>query len=164
MPTTYLSAEKIPPVSVPDIDRVLGKDYERYDFGGIGQFDIGVMVEQWANEKEAARVSPSWRGGYYWVGRKHGARKGRSQMVFVTRWATDADAKQFADIYSQSVAKRYKSVQQVKRFDNGGAEWGTEEGPVQISTSGNMVIAIEGFENNLADKLTTAVSSAHDLK
>jgi hypothetical protein len=164
MPETYLSAEKIPPVPVADIDKLLGKDYERYDFGGIGQFDIGIMIEQWANEKQAATASPAWRGGYYWVGRKRGVKEGPVQMVFVTRWASDAAAKQFADLYSQSVAKRYESTQQVKPFDNGAAEWGTEEGPVRISTTGSMVVAVEGFENILADKLATAVTSAHESK
>jgi hypothetical protein len=156
-PETYLSAEKIPPVPIADIDKLLGKDYERYDFGGIGQFDIGVMIEQWAEAKLAAKVSPAWRGGYYWVGRKHGVKEGAVQMVFVTRWATDADAKQFADIYSQSVTKRYKSAQQVEPFENGAAEWGTEEGPVRISTAGNTVLAVEGFPKDVSDKIASAV-------
>lgn len=171
MPETYLSGEKITPVPVPDIDKILGKEYERYDFGGIGQFDIGVMIGQWDVKRPSGAVvrtpekfAESWRGGYYWVGRKHGVKEGPVQMVFVTRWATAEDAKEFAEIYSQSVTKRYKSVQQVKLFDNGAAEWGTEEGPVKISTTGSMVIAVEGFENNLADKLRTAASAAPELK
>jgi hypothetical protein len=160
MPATYLAAEKIPPVPIADVDKVLGKEYERYDFGGIGQFDIGVMIEQWANEKQAAQVAPSWRGGYYWVGRKHGVKEGPVQMVFVTRWAGDADAKQFAEVYSQSVSKRYKSPQQVKPFENGYAEWGTEEGPVRITTDGNTVTAVEGFDDLLTTKLQAAVAAA----
>jgi hypothetical protein len=160
MPETYLAVERIPPVPVADIDKTLGKDYERYDFGGIGQFDIGVMVEQWADEQLGAKISPSWRGGYYWVGRKHGVKEGPVQMVFVTRWATDADAKQFAALYSQSVAKRYKSSQQVKPYENGTAEWGTEEGPVRISTDANMVLAVEGFSGEVSDKVSSAVFNA----
>jgi hypothetical protein len=168
MPETYLSGEKIPPVPVADIEKIIGKQYDRYDFGGIGQFDIGVMIEQWAVQRPVntqvrlpTKMAEAWRGGYYWVGREHGVKEGPVQMVFVTRWATEADATEFAGIYGQSVAKRYKTVQQVKPFENGTGEWGTEEGPVRITTSGNMVLALEGFEKTTTDKLAPAVLAAH---
>jgi hypothetical protein len=164
MPATYLAGEKIPPLPIADIDKIVGKEYDRYDFGGIGQFDIGVMVEQWAVERPAntavrlpKKFAESWRGGYYWVGRKHGLKEGPVQMVFVTRWATEADATEFATIYGKSVGKRYTSVQQVKPF-----EWQTEEGPVRITFTGDLVIAVEGFDVPLSDKLIVGASRAHE--
>jgi hypothetical protein len=35
---------------------------------------------------------------------------------------------------------------------------------VRISTTGSMVVAVEGFETILADKLANAVTSAHESK
>ena len=46
-PETYLADEKIPELTVPKLDAVLKSEYKRYDFGGLGQFDVTMLLWQW---------------------------------------------------------------------------------------------------------------------
>jgi hypothetical protein len=66
-------------------------------------------------------------------------------LVSLTRWATEAAAKEFAGLYAGSLVKRYRSVAEVTAPRDGSGEWKTEEGPVEISAAGPFVIAIEGL-------------------
>jgi hypothetical protein len=61
-PETYLDNEKIDPLPLPDFARDL-KSYERFDIGAIGEFDVAVMVDQYAGVDAAKRVYPHWGGG-----------------------------------------------------------------------------------------------------
>ncbi len=158
MPDTYLSGEKISPIPLVDVDKVVGKEAGRYDFGGIGQFDIGVMMEQWTGK--ASNLNHSWRGGYYWTGRKKDVKDGPVSLVFVTRWASEKDAADFASLYGQGLEKRYSRVEKVKELAAGTGEWSTEEGPVTISVDGNMVLGVEGFDKEMADKIKQAVGKS----
>ena len=160
MPETYVAGERLPAMPLIEADKLVGKGYERYDFGGIGQFDIGVMIEEWAGEGRQLNVAPGWRGGYYWTGRKRGAMDGPVSMIFVTRWASETQASQFASAYTKAIPKRYAKASAVKEFGESRGEWTTEEGSVRLSVKGELVIAIEGFERDISDKIEQAVIKA----
>lgn len=66
-PRSYFSRESVPALHVPALKPLLGPGYERFDVGTIGQFDVYVMLEQFADNKAAKRLSPSWRGGFYYA-------------------------------------------------------------------------------------------------
>src|SRR5262249_27259609 len=46
-PETYMSGEKIDPMPLPDFKRDF-KDYQKFDIGAMGEFDVAVLVEQYA--------------------------------------------------------------------------------------------------------------------
>ena len=48
-PDTYLSGEKIDPMPVPDFKRDF-KDYQKFDIGAMGEFDVAVLIEQYAGK------------------------------------------------------------------------------------------------------------------
>lgn len=66
-PRSYFSRERIPALRVPALQPLLGPGYQRFDVGAIGQFDVHVLLEQFADEKTARRLSPAWRGGFYYA-------------------------------------------------------------------------------------------------
>ena len=66
-PRSYFSRERIPALRVPALKPLLGPGYERFDVGSIGQFDVYVLLEQFAGDKTARRLSPAWRGGFYYA-------------------------------------------------------------------------------------------------
>ena len=70
-PETYLSGEQIPPMPVIEFKRDF-KDYIKFDIGGMGEFDVAVLVEQYAGKKLSERLYPEWRGGYYYAARPKG--------------------------------------------------------------------------------------------
>ena len=69
-PRSYFSRERIPAFHVPALGPLLGPGYERFDVGTLGQFDVYVMLEQFADGKSAKRLAPAWRGGFYYAARK----------------------------------------------------------------------------------------------
>src|SRR5580700_4508065 len=65
-PDTYLSREKIEPMPVPDFKHDF-KDYDKFDIGAMGEFDVAVLIEQYAGKPLSKRLYPEWRGGYYYA-------------------------------------------------------------------------------------------------
>ncbi|HEU5403128.1 MAG TPA: hypothetical protein VFU86_17355 [Terriglobales bacterium] len=163
-PQTYLSGETIPSVKVADLDKVLGKSWQRWDYGFMGEYDVELMFKQWLNAATADAVSPSWRGGYYLSYKKPGTAVGSDgkldaanmALVYVSKWASSAAAKTFADDYAKALDKRYSKVTVTKPMDASGGQWMTEEGPVVIDLKGDAAFVGESFEPAMAEKLRDA--------
>ncbi len=78
-PDTYLGHEKIEPLKRIDFTKDFEK-YDTFDIGAIGEFDVDVLLEQYAGRKEAEAMYPAWRGGYYFAGHAKGNEsRGRSE-------------------------------------------------------------------------------------
>ena len=108
-PQTYIAGEHLAPLPLPDFKKIF-KDYDRFDIGAIGEFDVFVLAEQYANEGEARKISPNWRGGNFYSVRPKGKPAGRLGLVFVSRWASPKAAAQFAAIYARGIQQRYKNT------------------------------------------------------
>jgi hypothetical protein len=63
-PETYLADENISELTVPKLDAILKGEYKRYDFGGLGQFDVTMLLWQWYGKQTGAQLTHAWRGGY----------------------------------------------------------------------------------------------------
>jgi hypothetical protein len=74
-PRTYLTHERIQPVKLIDMEKDF-KGYDAFDIGAMGEFDVDVLVEQYAGRDEAGTIYPEWRGGYYFA-RESGGVRGR---------------------------------------------------------------------------------------
>jgi hypothetical protein len=114
-PETYLSDEKIAPMPVPDFKHDF-KDYKKFDIGAIGEFDVAMLIEQYAGKPLSKRLYPEWRGGYYYaVMPKDSGSGARTDaplgMLYVSRWSSEEKAEEFADIYARSLKQRYKKVE-----------------------------------------------------
>ena len=72
-PQTYLAHQKFPQIRLADVPSILGKGYERYDVGAMGEFDVYVLVKTFAGGDEAARIAKEWRAGLYYAARKSAA-------------------------------------------------------------------------------------------
>jgi hypothetical protein len=158
-PKTYLEHEKLPPMTMIDFDKDF-KDYERFDIGAMGEFDVDVLVEQYAGVEEAQALYPEWRGGYYFAGRPKADKSAPLGLVYVSRWLDDGTAAEFAAVYAKSLGKRYKQVKALgangKITENappieswrtlrGRHAWQTEEGPVVIEVRGREMMISESM-------------------
>ena len=54
-PETYLMKQDVAPLVIPDLDKLVAPDYERFDFGGMGEFDIYLLAKQYGGA--AARTT-----------------------------------------------------------------------------------------------------------
>src|SRR5271157_4822462 len=159
-PETYLSGEQIPPIPVIEFKRAF-KDYIKFDIGGMGEFDVAVLVEQYAGKKLSERLYPEWRGGYYYAARPKGDAASPLGLMYVSRWSDAEKAAEFADIYARSLAVRYKHAEEVGKTSSSPAvahpkykinllqgrhAWTTEEGPVVIEEQGDTVLVTESLD------------------
>jgi hypothetical protein len=171
-PSAYLTRAAIPPLPIPDLKDVLGKHYEKYDVGSVGEFDVSVILRQYANDDTAAKISSAWRGGSYYAARKldgQGSKRpastGDLSILYVSRWATDEAADQFMRAYRSGLGQRYKQVKDAE--PNRGCDGSacsstitTEEGPVIMERlPGSLVLITEGFDANLQRQLKAKLQS-----
>jgi hypothetical protein len=166
-PQTYLSHEKIAPMKLLDFDKDFS-GYERFDIGAIGEFDVAVLVEQYAGGDEARELYPHWRGGYYFAGRPKGDRSAPLGLLYVSRWSSQAKAAEFAAVYAKSLAQRYKRPRGLGvdgrvaddappvdswRTLRGRHAWLTEEGPVVIDVRGDAILISESLDDDTTKRV-----------
>jgi hypothetical protein len=180
-PEIYLSGEKIEPMRVPEFKRDF-KGYIKFDIGAMGEFDVAVLIEQYAGKDLSKRLYPEWRGGYYYAARPKPdpasdlAVNYPLGLLYVSRWSSAEKAAEFAGIYARSLEKRYKKAQEVKPASSGeradeGQErkvelllgrhtWNTEEGTVVIEEKGDTVLVTESLDSATTETLEREVFGA----
>ena len=161
-PETYLSGEKIEPMPIPDFKRDF-KDYQKFDIGAMGEFDVAVLVEQYAGKPLSKQLYPEWRGGYYYAAKPKpdAAAAAPLGLLYVSRWSNADAAAEFAGIYADSLKQRYKDLKtetdpapnQAAPDANGKLNllkgrhtWTTEQGIVIIDDEGNTVFVSESLD------------------
>ena len=162
-PETYLAGEKIEPMIVADFKHDF-KDYQKFDIGAMGEFDVAVLIEQYAGKKISKQIYPEWRGGYYYAAKPKTNPAGPLALLYVSRWSSPATAAQFAGIYAHSLNQRYKKVTEAgdpkeavqKTPDSsdsappplvGRHSWSTEDGTVVIEEKGDTVFITESLDD-----------------
>ena len=164
-PETYLSGEHLDSMRLPDFEKDF-KNYERFDVGAMGEFDVAILVDQYAGAEAARAVYPHWRGGYYYAGRPKGDPTAPLAVLYVSRWSDPEAAQGFAAIYAKSLEKRYqhvheaaedanKSISQLQTLKTltGTHTWLTEEGPVVISVARDSVLITESMDQPTTERL-----------
>jgi hypothetical protein len=162
-PETYLSGEKIEPMRVPDFKRDF-KDYQKFDIGAMGEFDVAVLIEQYAGKPSSKHMYPEWRGGYYYAARPKTDAAAPLGLLYVSRWATADAAAEFAELYARSLAQRYKkaaaagdSAAPHADLLKGRHAWTTEEGTVIIEEQGDTVFVSESLDSATTEALEREV-------
>ena len=160
-PQTYLAGEHLAPLPLPDFKKIF-KDYDRFDIGAIGEFDVYMLAEQYASEKDAKRIYPNWRGGYYYSVKPKGNPVGPLGLVFVSRWANSKAAAQFAAVYARGIQQRYRNAapppgselpSDLKTLQtlSGSHNWRTEDGGIVLDVKGNTVLVTESIDQPITD-------------
>jgi hypothetical protein len=171
-PRTYLAGERIEPMRLPDFRQIF-KNYERFDVGAIGEFDVAILIDQYAGADAAKELYPHWRGGYYYAARPKGDPAAPLALIYVSRWSNAERASEFAGIYARALAKRYLHVRAAPDNDKaptvalaalqnltGRRTWLTEEGPVVIDVQGDTMLVTESLDQTATERLTQEVFAA----
>ncbi len=157
-PATYLAGEKLAELPVPDIAKLLGKAWEKYDVGSIGEFDVASMAEIYASEDVAAKIYPQWRGGWYYALKRKGhtiSGPDDIALVLVTRWANEKAAHDFAVSYYNSIPnKRYQITASLNAQP---PTWATASGAVSLIEHGDTMVAIESVPAETVEKIRQAI-------
>jgi hypothetical protein len=168
-PKTYLSGEHLEAMRLPDFQKIF-KSYDLFDSGAVGEFDVAVLIDQYAGSKTSHDLYPHWRGGYYYAARPKSNPEGTLGLLYVSRWSSPQTAGEFAAIYARSLEKRYRRAHQngenrVKDLDiletlTGRHTWATEEGPVVIDVRGDTVMVTESLDEGVSKKMEQELFTA----
>jgi hypothetical protein len=160
-PQTYLTHEKLEPMKMIDMEKDF-KGYDPFDIGAMGEFDVDVLVEQYAGRDKARAIYPEWRGGYYFAGKPKENKSAPIGLLYVSRWSSPAKAAEFAAVYAKSLAQRYQKHQALGtdgkvaedapaadswRTLRGRHAWLTEEGVVLIEVRGDEILISESLDD-----------------
>jgi hypothetical protein len=174
-PETYISGEKIEPMRVPEFSHDF-KNYQKFDIGAMGEFDVAVLVEQYAGKEMSKRLYPEWRGGYYYAARPKNDAAAPLALLYVSRWSSAEKAAEFAGIYAGSLGKRYQKAEETRVASPGDTaeqsqerkvplllgrhSWNTEEGKVVIEEQGDTVFVSESLDSATTEALEKEVFTA----
>jgi hypothetical protein len=164
-PATYLAGQDVTPPAIPDLDKLVAPDYQRYDFGGMGEYDIYLMAKQYAPAADARQYYSHWRGGYYLAVHAKSAPKDQIALFYFSRWDSPEAAQAFQKLYSSYVPKRYRTnvggpVGITGSVGTGDStiEWNTgSQGKVILQTHGSEVLILEGFDDTTANRIRDAL-------
>lgn len=163
-PKTYLSGEQLEPMRLPNFKDDF-KDYNRFDIGAMGEFDVAVLVDQYAGAQTSRAVYPHWRGGYYYAVRPKGDPSAPLALLYLSRWADVQSAAEFAAIYAKALEERYKHLHETPERGSapldlhnvetltGSHVWLTEQGPVVITVQNQTVLITESLDQRTTERL-----------
>ncbi|MGC2198098.1 MAG: hypothetical protein WA628_25735, partial [Terriglobales bacterium] len=164
-PTVYLAGEKLPPMPMPDFKNDF-KSYDKFDVGAVGEFDVAILVDQYAGVEVSKRLYPHWRGGYYYAVRPKDDAAAPLAVMYLSRWSSPQKASEFAFVYAKGLKDRYMRVHEVEDESKGNKStnfsvetltgkhtWLTEEGPVFIVVKGDTVLVSESLDQDTTTKI-----------
>jgi hypothetical protein len=166
-PETYLAHEKLEPMKMIDMEKDF-KGYDPFDIGAMGEFDVDVLVEQYAGRDAAGAIYPEWRGGYYFAGRPKGDKSAPIGVLYVSHWSNAAKAAEFAAVYAKALTQRYQKRQALGadgkvaddappvdswRTLRGRHAWLTEEGIVVIEVRGDEILISESLDEETTKRV-----------
>ncbi|HEV3041957.1 MAG TPA: hypothetical protein VHA33_29625 [Candidatus Angelobacter sp.] len=162
-PKEYLAGRRIPALMLPDMS-FLKKDFEPFDAGAVGEFDVEILLKQYADEETAKRLAPEWRGGAYYAAGRKGTKPANPNstdhigLVYVSRWSSDKVAQEFAHIYASALPSRYSKLDHLAASPTtpGREKYMSNDGPIFLEQHGDVLIVTESFDDTTADRLIQA--------
>ncbi len=158
-PETYLGNQAVAPLNIPDLDKLIAPDYDRVDFGGMGEFDVYLLAKQYGGDDAPRNYYPHWRGGYYFAAHAKTAPKDQIAMLYFSRWDSPESARAFAKLYRDYVPKRYKKVNWVVTCPEGPSaaacnrmEGVTEQGNVVMEIRGDDLLVLESYNDSVIER------------
>src|SRR5262249_39784868 len=105
-----------------------------------------------------------WRGGAYYAAGRRGVKPSDRNstahigLYYISKWASEASAREVAKIYASALPQRYARLEraQPNPAQPGLERYLSSDGPIFIQQTGNVVVAVESFDPESADKLIKA--------
>lgn len=168
-PDAYMANTPVPALRLPDIHPLIDADYNPYDVGVMGEFDVQILTELFGGKPMADALAPAWNGGIYYAAQKKSATTDEAKrstsslgLFYYSKWRNADSALSFLRVYAGELPRKYSGLVERKKDEADETEqvYSTSEGDVLLSLSGDGVFISEGFPLDLARKLRDRVVSA----
>jgi hypothetical protein len=161
-PETYLLHQIVPQLTIPDFDKMVAPKYTRFDFGGMGEFDVYLLAKQYG-VKDPPNYYRHWRGGYYYAAQDKNGPKDQIAMLYFSRWDSPEAARDFAKMYADYTPKRYQDKVQWTATCPPDAKaaaaapctviaGSTKEGRILLEQHDNDLLIMEGYDDAVVAK------------
>jgi hypothetical protein len=140
-------------VTTPDLARAMGSGWRALDQGGVGEFDVQVIVNEYLPRADADSAASGWDGGRY------AAAESSSGVVVaaLTVWDSETEARQATDALGRWLPKRFGNQGQDVRFAGAtGRGWESPNGAGGVFRSGSKVLLIVGPDRVAVQKARAA--------
>lgn len=151
-PEKYRRHEQPVPVSLDDLAATLGSGWRQIDSNVMGELDLRLMLQQLTDETRAVRGSSGWGGDRWELLEKDG----RQALVLKTVWDTEADARNFYDVFGLALRNRFSGARQDEQSDTRQALTASTAA-TELRRSGSTVLAIISFDRPSAEAILAAV-------
>ena len=156
-PETYLLNQVVAALTIPNLDQLVAPGYQRFDFGGMGAFDVYLLAKQYG-ASDPKKYYPHWRGGYYYAAHAKTAPQDQIALMYFSRWDSPEAARAFAKLWADYLPKRYqKAGLRQPALPNAAAPqslyvFDTEEGKAILEVQGNDLLILEGYDDSVVQK------------
>ena len=153
-PALYKSGKTPSDVSLPPLEKMLGKDWAKLDENILGEFGWKEVVRQFLDEGRATTLSAAWDGDRYALYEQKQTKK----LVLTTRLVLDSEehAARFFGQYSEALEKKYAERTNLFRRPNF-FSFDTSNGPVFLRCFGQQCVTMEGSTREVFDGFTKAL-------
>ena len=111
-PEAYLAGVAPLKPDLPALPDYLGKDAGHYRLtldGALGEFDFGIMLRQYAGERDGAEVASHWRGGGF---RLYQQKRSKTPVLaYAGVWDSPDSARAFFELYKNVLAGKWKKME-----------------------------------------------------
>ncbi len=139
-PEKYFHPDELPPPRLPRISGGFQKSAE----GTLGEFDFGVLLEQYGSEHLSRSLAPQWRAGRYRLWEKKDG--GHVVLLHGSVWATREAASRFFQFYRRVLAGKWDRLSLTAESPSEYAGEG-DDGRFVVRLLGTAVYAVEGLRS-----------------
>ncbi len=170
-PETYLLHQVVPQLTIPNLDQMVAPNYTRFDFGGMGEFDIYLLSKQYGAQ-DPPNYYRHWRGGYYFAAQAKNGPKDQVALLYFSRWDSPEAASDFARLYlsylpklttitgtshdgssgPSNIAPAAGEAPKLPNFGNYQAT--SKDGDIYVERHDNDLLIMEGYDKSVVQKAT----------
>ena len=140
-PERFLFRDEPVKIKIAALQPVLGPKWRKVDTDVNGEFGYQILLGEFIDKREARLAAEGWGGDCYEL--YEDASTGALLLAQYTTWDRAADAKEFFDLYSKRIEKRY-NVPAPSDLYARPRVYETGEGLVAIELRDKDVVIIEG--------------------
>jgi hypothetical protein len=153
-PALYKSGKTPSSVTLPPLEKMLGKDWAKLDENILGEFGWKEVVKQFLDDDRAKTLAAAWDGDRYALYEQKQTKK----LILVTRLHLDSEehAARFFGQYSEALEKKYSERSNLLRRPNF-FSFETRNGAVFLHCFGRECVTMEGCTRDVFDGFTKAL-------
>jgi hypothetical protein len=150
-PALYKTGKTPSSVTLPSLEKMLGKDWAKLDENILGEFGWREVAKQFLDEDRAKALAAAWDGDRYAVYEQKQTKK----LILVTRLFLDSEehAARFFGQYSEALEKKYSERANLLRRPNF-FSFDTPDGAVFLHCLSRECVTMEGSTRDLFDGFT----------